>query len=428
MPKPRRLMANAAQFLTIAAIVILVVRFPGCVQEPETYVNQSPQSAHTEPVEQIDLAEQFARAAVIEDLSGTVDARTGNVEMAAFRGLGLVREDSLTTGGESWASLELTEERFALVGESAEVLVTSLIDGSAENTVFYLDRGTLWVGVKDRLSPGENLTVQTPSVALSVRGTAFSISAGDSVTEVNVFAGEVDIRTQDRHGEPIFYEDGVQADISLTAGQSAAITVVRGSVANVEISERTSVNAPEDVRNKLEALMPGTFVGSGGGSGDPIDMLEFLANSGSIYDLPGLSPNVIALFEHGPVPNDNENQQLSEQFGVGSGFQRARWLGPSLYTFAIYEPFVDGDYNGIYFFADGTILTLGFSDNALQRLWGFSRYNTTKDEILRTINLPIIILDRSNTITYEFDIRFILYVTYNRETELLHGANLHRRP
>ena len=314
MPKARRLMANAALFLTVAAIIILVVRFPGCAQNPETYVNQSPGSAQTEPVEhvepvgQVDLAEQFARAAVIEDLSGTVDARTGDVEMAAFRGLGLVREDSLATGGESWASLELTEERFALVGESAEVLVTSLIDGTAENTVFYLDRGTLWVGVKDRLSPGENLTVQTPSVALSVRGTAFSVLATDTETEINVFSGEVALRTQDMSGEPLFGEDGVQTDFSLTAGQSAAITVVSGVVMGVEVLERTSVNAPDDVRDKLEVLMPGTFTDSSGGGPSGTDVTHVTIN---LRDQGITDERLREMIETGEIPQDVTDLRLA---------------------------------------------------------------------------------------------------------------------
>ena len=257
-------MMKATTLLTVAAAIALTATLSSC----DAPVSQGSGTRSG----QAGQAGRSARAALVEDLSGTVDAFSNDVEMAAFQGMALVREDILSTGIESWASLEMAPERFALVGESSEVMVTSLIDGTAENTVFYMNKGTLWVGVKDRLSPGETIIVQTPSVALSVRGTAFSVAMRDVVTEINVFSSEVEVRTQDMSGEPIYDEEGEQVDISLAAGQSAKITVSGGIVTGVEISERASVNAPQDVRDKLNALMPGTFLDSSGGEDAAADV------------------------------------------------------------------------------------------------------------------------------------------------------------
>jgi len=132
-----------------------------------------------------------ARAAVIEALEGTVTANSDGVDMSAFKGLALLRRDTLSTAAESWSCLELGEEKYVLIEENSSFLISNLAD-DASSAELSLSSGKMWVAVSPTSLAGDSFIVRTPSCSLSVRGTVFFISCDeDGGSRIAVFEGLV---------------------------------------------------------------------------------------------------------------------------------------------------------------------------------------------------------------------------------------------
>ena len=169
-----------------------------------------------------------AKAAVIDDFLGDVKAVTDGKDMPAFKGLALLRRDSLGTGAESWSSLELTEERFILVEENSDVQISQLAD-EAKNSEITLSAGKIWVIITDKLSDDETFEIKTPTCSLSVRGTVFSVSCNESGgSRVAVYEGTVSFTAKDKNGEEVTFE--------ITRG-AAEVIVENGTVTEIRQSE-----------------------------------------------------------------------------------------------------------------------------------------------------------------------------------------------
>jgi len=152
-----------------------------------------------------DISAGSARAAVIDDFSGDVVAVSNGNDMPAFKGLALLREDSLGTGIESWSSLELSDQRFILIEENSDVLISQLVD-EAENAEITLSAGRIWVIINDKLSGDESLEVKTPACSLSVRGTVFAVSCDEAGgSRVAVYEGTVDFTARDENGAEVTF-------------------------------------------------------------------------------------------------------------------------------------------------------------------------------------------------------------------------------
>jgi len=132
-----------------------------------------------------------SRAAVIEALEGTVTANSDGVDMSAFKGLALLRRDSLSTAAESWTCLELGEEKYVLIEENSSFLIANLSD-DARSAELTLSSGKMWVVAGPNLFGEDGFVVRTPTCALSVRGTVFFISCDrDGGSRIAVFEGLV---------------------------------------------------------------------------------------------------------------------------------------------------------------------------------------------------------------------------------------------
>ena len=199
----------------------------------------------------------YKRAAVIDGLSGTVNATQNEIEMPAFRGFALLRRDRLGTGAESWSSLELDEGRFAIVEENTHIQIAELTDGltGARTTRVYMSDGKVWFDVSNELSENESFEVRTPTSALSVRGTVFSVTAAEEETTLTVYAGKVNVRAEKEDGTPLLDRHGNEVYMEVSSGK-ARITVMLGGVFRVTQSELT-----------LEDLIPFLRDGGAGAGG-----------------------------------------------------------------------------------------------------------------------------------------------------------------
>ena len=139
---------------------------------------KKPSQSSSQNTNQSDSSSDNTRAAVVDDLSGVVTAISGGEDMTAFKGLALLRKDSIGTGEESWTCLELNEGQFVLIEENSSVQISQLSD-DAKNVELSLSSGKIWVNLTDKLSAGESFEVKTPTCALSIRGTMFSVSCDE---------------------------------------------------------------------------------------------------------------------------------------------------------------------------------------------------------------------------------------------------------
>ncbi|MDR1873898.1 MAG: FecR domain-containing protein [Synergistaceae bacterium] len=218
----------------VAAALILFA--PRLIQRPAPDASVAPDASSS------DTATDTARAAVIDDFVGKVSADQEGGEMPAFRGLALVRSDSLGTGAESWSSLELNEGQFVMVQENSSVRVARLAD-EAKRAEIFVAGGKVWVSVSRALAGDETFEVRTPGCALSVRGTVFSVecASGGSVsgTRLAVYRGTVEMRAQDAEGNPILDAEGQEVAFQVSEG-AAEVSVENGTVTRAERSELTS--------------------------------------------------------------------------------------------------------------------------------------------------------------------------------------------
>ena len=196
--------------------------------------------ASTQPNESgSETSGDIIRAAVVDEYAGAVTAKQNQEEFPAFKGLALLRQDGLYTGGESWSCLELTEGRFALVEENADVLIAEILDETAKNTQIILTRGKMWVSIPNPLRANESFEVLTPSLALGVRGTVFYVEADDASTLICALNGKVALQSQDADGNPLLDKSGKEVALEVERGV-AVITVEDGLVTSAEQRELTS--------------------------------------------------------------------------------------------------------------------------------------------------------------------------------------------
>ncbi|MCL2487127.1 MAG: FecR domain-containing protein [Oscillospiraceae bacterium] len=180
-------------------------------------------------VSKIPDEEDTARAAVIDEFAGEVSARHSGDWLPAFRGLALRPADGVSTGGESWSSLELSENRFIMVEENATIEIADALEAAEKQTELYLLAGKLWVNIKGTLGDDESFEVLTPNMALAVRGTFFTVALEGSDTVISVFSGTVEVRARTRDGRLLLDEQGNPVIFDLS-GDTARITVENGVV------------------------------------------------------------------------------------------------------------------------------------------------------------------------------------------------------
>jgi hypothetical protein len=221
-----------------------------------------------EPRKEPGIQESSARAAVVDDLNGEVRATQNENELAAFKGLALLKENGLGTGAESWSRLELDEGRFALVEENTNIHIAALADGidkNAKTTRVYMSDGKVWFDVSRELGQGEGFEVKTPVCAIMVRGTVFSVTTGESETALAVFKGEAAIRAEKDDGTALLDENGAEVSFTVSGGK-AKISVEAETVSAITRSELTSEDwaplrnggesGPGGVYSSLRAHMP----------------------------------------------------------------------------------------------------------------------------------------------------------------------------
>ena len=138
-----------------------------------------------------------SRKAVVDDFMGLVTATSNGEAMPAFKGLALLHNDLFDTETESWANLEFNEGQYVLIEENTSLQISELTDVT-KRVEITLTGGKLWVYISNRLSDDESFEIKTPTCALSVRGTVFSVSCDkDGGGRIVVYEGVVNVQAGD---------------------------------------------------------------------------------------------------------------------------------------------------------------------------------------------------------------------------------------
>ena len=167
-------------------------------------------------------AAEFARAAVVDDLNGTVSATQDQSSFPAFRGLALLRDDGIGTGAASWSRVELAEGQFAVIEENTAIQIAELADGltaGAGTTRVYMSEGKAWFDISNKTGSA-GFEVKTPTCALTVRGTIFSVAVDkDGKTTLVVYEGIVAIRAEQDDGTAILDGGGNDVIVEAASGK-----------------------------------------------------------------------------------------------------------------------------------------------------------------------------------------------------------------
>ena len=193
-----------------------------------------------------------ARAAVIEEFRGSVNAVQVTGNMPAFRGLALLRQDRLITFADAWVSLELTEGRFAFIEENSEVFIEKLADAAGRDTGLVLVDGKVWVHIADELEYDENFEIITPSVVLAVRGTTFAAEVSGDDMVLTVFEGAVEASADD---EILFVAEPGRVTVRLYDGVISEIIRVPLTLDDIDPLFRFGEEGPGGAFEKLREML-----------------------------------------------------------------------------------------------------------------------------------------------------------------------------
>lgn len=149
------------------------------------------------------LVPQFAAAASsksriirIADMEGTVKVLIagGEKEYKAFKGMNLNAGDRITTAADSWARLEIDDDKEVKIGENTQITMSEVsgqIEEENQRTGVSLWAGKLWVNIKKKLNMRQKFEIKTPTTVMGVKGTQFFVGAGDGRTDIAVLNGIV---------------------------------------------------------------------------------------------------------------------------------------------------------------------------------------------------------------------------------------------
>lgn len=150
--------------------------------------------------------EEGYRMMQVYQISGKAMVERENVgTMDAFENLNLITGDKVEVAEDSYMRLKVDDDKYVLAEAGSVFKIYAM--GSTDNgrTNIELEKGAVTVEVQNKLSDDASFEVTTPNSVMAVRGTVFRISldvdeAGEPITKIAVFEGEVSVQKKDENG------------------------------------------------------------------------------------------------------------------------------------------------------------------------------------------------------------------------------------
>ncbi len=124
---------------------------------------------------------------VLERFEGNTKVNDGEKDVEAFAGMNLYDGYDVGTEKLSYDWIMLDENRLVKMDQNTKTSISQ--DG--KKLKIFLEEGSLFFCVSDKLAEEEELTFETQNVSLSIRGTCGLISHYDDTTRFIVFEGKV---------------------------------------------------------------------------------------------------------------------------------------------------------------------------------------------------------------------------------------------
>ena len=146
-----------------------------------------------------------------DDIKRTVTLKTPSQQGPAQKGQRATSGDKVSTGWFSYALIasEHYRARFEIFASTDVQLA-----GGAPGVILSLERGRLRA-MFDKITGNDPRVVQTPGALLAVRGTQYEVAVDkDGQTELRVYEGTVEVRSDLRPAAPIFVHAGEASSFS----------------------------------------------------------------------------------------------------------------------------------------------------------------------------------------------------------------------
>ncbi len=191
------------------------------------------------------------------DLDGTVEAyRASDGQwIGAEKGMLYQERDALSTAEKSWALIEFQEKHQIKMKENTELTIRQLYkraDTGEEGTVLDLSVGEILNRVQKLPTEGSIYTIHTPTATSSVRGTIWGVKVykkdGQSVTEVRVLEGVVDVT--DQTGKVLQLTDGEETEISELGVSDSATKMDSAAQSEMRADAQTLTAAEEGIEEE----------------------------------------------------------------------------------------------------------------------------------------------------------------------------------
>ena len=130
---------------------------------------------------ELDVAADTLRAAKITAVQGDVKILRagGEKHFPAFKGMGLTQGDTIITGKDGRATLEVAADKELKIGENSRIMISELVQSdstNADKTSLNLKAGQVYTNIKGKLSPDSKYEIRTPTAVMGVRGTQFFVT------------------------------------------------------------------------------------------------------------------------------------------------------------------------------------------------------------------------------------------------------------
>lgn len=160
---------------------------------------------------------------VIEHIGSVIMSKISiHQDVEVYDGMRMEEGDTIKTGKESSALMEIDENKIIKMGEFTNATFEELKTEAGNSvTKIFMDSGTLFNDIKKKLEGNDSYTVTTPNSTVSVRGTYFVVRVGDDpvtgkkYTQVSVYDGTVKMTYLDENGQQkeIFVDKGNECTI-----------------------------------------------------------------------------------------------------------------------------------------------------------------------------------------------------------------------
>lgn len=150
-----------------------------------------------------------SRTAQIYDYENTVKVKRGKTTLNAYKNMRLKEGDTITTGEDSYAYIDIDGDKVIKMDESTVITISNLSGSASDgNTNISLSSGKIFNDIKKKLTQNSTYNIRTSQSVMGVRGTKFIVDVrvmknGVGETSVTVLDGIVIIAPAKSPGESV---------------------------------------------------------------------------------------------------------------------------------------------------------------------------------------------------------------------------------